>query len=288
MTPGDAGRDDRVLRATRWLAALIIPVLVGAFLILFGLPTETERLWAWTIRPTMTPMLMGAGYLAGAYFFLRVLIEPQWHRVTLGFPAVATFATCMALATVLHWDRFNYAHPAFWAWVALYATTPVIVLVVWLRNRRTDPRTLEADDLATRAWFRWAMAIAGLMNICAALVLVASPGLMIAIWPWQLTPLTARIIGGWFALPGVVAVVVALERRWSAARIVLQAKMFGIVLILVGVARAWPEFNLSAVTTWLFVGGLAGLLALSAAGYAAMEVRRTSATRRLALMDTRG
>jgi len=288
MTSSYDARDDRFLPETRWLAALIIPVLVAAFLILFGFPTETERLWAWTIRPTMTPMLMGAGYLAGAYFFLRALTENKWHQVTLGFPAVATFATCMAVATVLHWDRFNYGHPAFWAWVALYATTPVIVLVVWLRNRRTDPRILEPGDLAMPTWFRSAMAISGVVNISAALVLVALPTLMIAIWPWQLTPLTARIMGGWFALPGVVALVVALEQRWSAARIVLQAKMFGIALILVGVGRAWTEFNQSAVTTWLFVGGLGALLALTALGYAAMEMRRSTATRHFGLANTRG
>src|SRR5438874_5439684 len=114
------GRTDEIFRETRWLAAFIVPFLLAAFAILYLVPDQTERLFAWTIRPTMTPMLMGAGYVAGAYFFLRVLRAREWHLVTLGFPAVAMFASCMTIATILHWDRFNQAHPAFWTWVALY------------------------------------------------------------------------------------------------------------------------------------------------------------------------
>ena len=47
---------------------------------------------------------------------------------------------------------------------------------------------------------------------------------MIAVWPWTLTPLTARVAGAMFALPGLVGLGIALDRRWSAARIILQAQ----------------------------------------------------------------
>lgn len=62
---------DRVLWPTRVLAAAIIPFLLVAFCVLFPVPTDTRRLFAWQIRPTMTPMVLGAVYLGGAYFFAR-------------------------------------------------------------------------------------------------------------------------------------------------------------------------------------------------------------------------
>ena len=73
-------RDDRLLATTRWTAIVIIPVLVAAFVILYLFPSRTQDLWAWTVRPTMTPMLMGGGYLAGAWFFLRVARTRSGHQ----------------------------------------------------------------------------------------------------------------------------------------------------------------------------------------------------------------
>ena len=47
-------RDDRVLISTRVPALVISPFLLGAFVILYGFPRHTARLFAWPIKPTMT------------------------------------------------------------------------------------------------------------------------------------------------------------------------------------------------------------------------------------------
>ena len=36
-----------------------------------------------------------------------------------------------------------------------------------------------------------------------SILLFLQPDLVIRVWPWKLTPLTARVIGGLFALTGV-------------------------------------------------------------------------------------
>jgi len=43
-----------VLISTRLLALVIVPFLLGAFVILYFFPKETARLFAWPIKPTMT------------------------------------------------------------------------------------------------------------------------------------------------------------------------------------------------------------------------------------------
>ncbi len=54
------------------------------------------RLWAWMICPEMSALVMGAGYLAGAWFFLRVAASREWHRVAVGFVALQlAFAVVM-------------------------------------------------------------------------------------------------------------------------------------------------------------------------------------------------
>ena len=68
-----ATRDDRVLAYTRVLSLVIVPFLLVAFVLLYLFPGDTKRLFAWTINPTMTPMVLASAYLGGAYFFVRVL-----------------------------------------------------------------------------------------------------------------------------------------------------------------------------------------------------------------------
>jgi hypothetical protein len=63
---------DRVLAYTRVLSAVITPFLLVAF-VLLSLPGDTRQLFAWTINPTMTSMVLASAYLGGSFFFLRVL-----------------------------------------------------------------------------------------------------------------------------------------------------------------------------------------------------------------------
>lgn len=257
-----ADRDDRVLRTTRVLGAVIVPFLIAGSVPLFLFPADTGRWFAWDVRPRMTPLLMAAGYAAGAYFFTRVAFAQRWHRVHLGFLPVAAFTVFLAIATLAHLDRFDRDHIAFWIWTGLYVTTPVLVPLAWWRNRTTDPGTLEpTGDLALSRQVRSILLAVAVVQSAIAVVLLVSPATMIAVWPWRLTPLTAQVVAGWFALPGVVALMMALDGRWSAIRITLHSQVIGLALILVGSGRAWSDFDSRNPLTYAFLGGLALLLA---------------------------
>ena len=273
--------DDRILPETRWLAALIIPFLVVAFIILYFWPNDTDKLFAWTIKPTMTPMMLAAAYLGGIYFFTRVLLAKQWHLVKVGFLAVTAFASLLGIATILHWDRFNHSHISFYTWATLYFTTPFLVFAVWLRNRTADLGTVDPDEFIIRPVIRLFIGIIGLITLAVSLLLFLQPDLMIRLWPWMLTPLTARVVGAMFALPGIVGLGIAAEKRWSAARIILEAQAFSIAMILVAAALAWGNFAPSRPLTWLFVGGLAFLLVAIAAFYLGCELYRRKRLARL-------
>lgn len=257
----------------RAFATLSLVLLFIAFVVLFFFPSDTDRFFAWTIRPTMTAMLMGAGYLAATYFFARLLREQRWHRVTLGFPAIIAFSSVMTIATALHWDRFNHEHPAFWVWTVGYAVAPFLVVALWLVNRRADSGVPEAGDVAVPPVFRGLLAIGGVGAIAFALALIVAPGTMIAIWPWQLTLLTARVLGGWFAVPALIAFAIAIDRRWSAARFLVQSQIVGLVLVLLAMARAWAELD-QGPGTWAVLVGLVVVLILKAGLYWRMERQR--------------
>ncbi len=252
-------RDDRILPETRWLSAFIVPFLFIAFVMLYFFPDHTDRLFAWTIRPNMTPLIMGAGYISGSYFFIQAFFARRWHTVHLGFLPITAFTIFMAIATFMHLDRFHHGHVSFYAWAGLYVITPILVPLVWYRNSRTDPRSPEPGDVLLSPVVRGILGIGGATQFLIALFLLLFPNTMIDLWPWKLTPLTAQVIGGWFALPSVVAMLMAIDRRWSAIRITLQSQLIGLALMLIAVVRAWSDFDRSNWLTWVFIGGIGGM-----------------------------
>jgi hypothetical protein len=180
----------------------------------------------------------------------------------------------MAGATFLHWDKFNHEHISFYAWLILYVVTPIVVPVLWLRNRKTDPGTPGPGDVPVPASVRTAARVLGIGLVSTAVLMFVVPETAAGIWPWALTPLTARVIAGWFVLAGLLAVMYSTDARWQSWRILLQSQGLGIALILLGAARAWGEFRTDQPMTWIFVVGLSLLLVSLVALYAGMESRR--------------
>jgi hypothetical protein len=269
-------RDDAVLPATRALSAFIVPFLVVAFVVLYGFPRDTDRWFAWTIAPPMTPMTLGAVYLGGAYFFVRAFRATAWHTVKAGFVAVGTFASLMGVATVIHWDRFNHDHVAFWLWAGLYFTTPLLVWGVWAANRRRGTPATAADVAVPRA-ARLMMGATGVLAVAAGLFLFLLPESAIDVWPWTLTPLTSRVLGAVFML-GIASLGVVTDVRWSAARLMLQVQVFMLALILLAAARAHADFDASNVMTWLLLVGIGGACLSAAALIISMRAKGAGTT----------
>lgn len=267
-------RDDRILPFTRAVALVVIGILMTAWVILYLWPEQTDRRFAWTIEPTMTPMLMGAGYGSAAYFYARVLTGRRWHLVSLGFLPTTLFTWMLLAATFLHWDRFHHGTFPFYLWLWVYVVTPVLVPGVWLRNRRHDPGVADPSDPPFPAWALVGLRLAGALLLVIAAWLYLLPNAAIDAWPWALTPLTARTVAAFVALPGVAWLVIAADGRWSAAKAMVETVAFGLVLLVIAVVRAWDQFDRENPLTYAYVGGLVGTLAAIAAGYAWMESRR--------------
>ena len=264
-------RDDVVLPASRALSAFIIPFLVVAFVVLYGFPGDTDDLFAWPVRPPMTPMTLGAVYLGGAYFFLRAFRAKEWHTVASGFLSVATFATLMGVATIIHWDKFTHDHVAFWLWAGLYFTTPFLVFGVWMANRRRASLPAPGDLLISPI-ARRAIGALGLLAVAAGAFLFLAPSRAIDTWPWMLTPLTSRVLGAIFML-GLAGIGVLVDPRWSTTRLMLQVQCFMMTLILVAAVRARHEFDGGRPMGWLLLGGFVGALVAAAALSVTMDRR---------------
>ncbi|MDP1805727.1 MAG: hypothetical protein Q8K72_11210 [Acidimicrobiales bacterium] len=236
-------RDDRVLRTTRAVSIVIVPVLTAAFVILFLFPGQTRTLWGWTIRSRMSCMFMGGGYLAGALFFARASRAKEWHRLGPGIIATTVFAGALGVATFLHWSEFNHGHVSFWAWTLLYITTPLLLPVLYVKNRQFDPGTRGPEDVPIPAWIRRTMTVVGAGQLLFAVTLYLRPSLFLADWPWTLTTISARSLAAFAAFPAITYLAFAFEHRWSALRWPFETAIAGVALIAVGAARSSGDFK---------------------------------------------
>ena len=271
---------DRVLPYTRVVAYVIIPFLVVAAFLLLVLPGGTEQHFAWTINPPVTAMLLGSAYAGGIWFFVQVASQRHWHRVRHGFPAVLVFASLLAAATFLHWDRFHFGHVSFITWVVLYVATPVLVLIAIVLELREDDRAPEADDVTIPSVWRYVLALVGAVASVTGLVLFAVPSLLIGVWAWEVTPLTARIVGAVLTLPGMVNIWMLRDSRWSAFRRVFQAQLVSLACIVLAIVVRFGDFEWERPAAWLFTIGIAVSAAVYLVFYVSLERRRGGDTAR--------
>lgn len=261
--------EDRILIVNRMIAGLVVPVLVLAWVILYFFPQLSGTRFAWEIQPPMTAVFMGAGYIGGAWLFLQVVIGRRWHHVAAGFLPVTTFTWAMLLVTALHWSRFDLRHFPFLLWLGLYVVTPFLVPWMWWRNRGADPGIPAPGEKMVPALARWSLRLLGWLLLAFALVGFLRSEWLISIWVWQLSPLTARVLSGWFGLLGTGGVVIANDRRWSAWRVGMQSIGFWHLLVLAGAAFHRGDFT-AGFFNWYLVSvvlGVSGMIVL----YAYME-----------------
>jgi hypothetical protein len=241
-------KDDRILPVTRVISAVVIPFLWVAFLILFFFPDLSGERFAWAIKPHMTAMYMAAGYLGGSWLFVNGVFGKRWHRIQGGFLPITTFTWFMMLATFMHWDRFSQ-NLGFYLWLILYVVTPFLVPVLWYFNRKTDPGSPEEKDVLIPPTVGWILRLIAFGSLVFVLIGFFNPAFMIQVWPWTLTPLTARVMCGWVALLGVGALVMSYERRWSGWKVPLECIAVWHILVLVAAFLNGGDFK-SGLLNW--------------------------------------
>jgi hypothetical protein len=254
--------DQPVLPLARSVALALVAILLATAVALYGWPGATRRTFAWTIKPELTTLLMGAGYASGVVFFFLVATRGRrWLEVSFGFVGVTVFATLMGIATIIHWDRFNHGHPTFWGWVALYAVTPFLVPALWALNGGWRRKPADEPALLAPLWARLALGLAGGIAFAVGVTIFVDPGLAVSHWPWTVTPLTARVIASFTAL-NVGWAAAALDGRWAAIRIPALSQLVGFALLLAGILRARGDLQTERTATWIYIAFVSVVLLL--------------------------
>jgi hypothetical protein len=243
---------------------------------LYVLSTATERYFAWTIEPPLTAALLGAGYAAGCVLVVLSLRDPVWAHTRLAVLTILVFVLVTLAATLVHLDRFHLqpefaglpllARAASWFWLTVYVVIPVamvVALVIQERAPGVDPPPGHPVPLGLRV----ALGIESAVLLGVGVALWAAPSTATTLWPWPLTPLTARVTAAWLVAFGVATVLAALtgdlERLRTSA---IAYTVFG-VLLLVALARFPGTVDWNGIPAWLLTGLTVAIAATGAAGW---------------------
>ncbi len=237
------------------VGAGFVAVVAGPILLLF--PNDTGTYFAWEIANPLTPAFMGANYLAGAGA-LAVAYLNRWEAARVILPSIIAFTLVQLAATFMHLDVLDWSHPVAWAWVLVYLAGPVGNGIAWaLESRRARPQPPPSArvPLVGRRFF----AVTTVAMLAVGVFLFTVPDTAADIWPWPLTPLTARIIGGWYIAGSALQVMLARSDRLRAALVGLAATVAVSGLQLAGAAANTDAFLGRDVATAVYLAATAAL-----------------------------
>ncbi len=256
----------------------IASVIFWLGLSLFVFPTETDRLFAWTIEPPLTAAFLGASYWASTTLAAACARERDWARGRAFAAPYLVAGVVLLWVTLVHIDRFHMDDVTGWAWLVLYAVFPPAVVVLLARQLRTPGDEPPRDAPMPRALVL-AHVVLGAALAALGAALVVAPVTAAPLWPWELTPLTGRAIGTFVLAQGVLALAVARERDWRRVRPAMLQQLVVGALQLAAVARFSATLDWDEAGAWLYAGAALALLAAGAYGTLRAMPRRDRGAR---------
>jgi hypothetical protein len=257
------------MRRLMWTASALV-FIVGVQLFVFS--DSTERFFAWTIQPPLTAAFLGAAYWASCALEVMAARQVLWARARAAVPAVFVFTVLTFIATLVHIDRFHLASTQppetillTWVWIGVYALVPPALLIAWIVQLRApggDPPAQQPIHIAARG----VMALQAALMAALGAMLFFAPQATLGMWPWPLTPLTARAIGAWLLGLGIAAAQVMLENEWHNARPVTVSCIVFTLLQFVALARYAQHVSWDSASAWAYLVFLISLLAVGAYG----------------------
>ncbi|MGE3844708.1 MAG: hypothetical protein AB7I50_24350, partial [Vicinamibacterales bacterium] len=212
------------------LAASLLVFTIG--IPLFLASDRTARFFAWTVQPPLTAAFLGAAYWASGVLEFLGSREREWARARVAVPAVLTFTAVTLIVTLLHINRFhlNFSFTdadarttawetlaVTWVWLVVYASVPVVMSALLIRQLR-EPGIDAPREARLPHIIRMGLIAQSAVLVVVGMGLLLAPAVSGPLWPWRLTPLTARAIGAWLLGIGIAAAHMASEDDWVRVR----------------------------------------------------------------------
>jgi hypothetical protein len=238
---------------------------LGAILYLGS--SATDRFFAWTIQVPLTAAILGAAYLSSGPSEIIAARTPIWANARLAGLPVLIFSVITLGVTAVHRDLFHFGlgHPATalvvaWAWLVVYVAFPIAMTVGLIGQRRAAGADPPRRHRLSRVQ-KLALGVPAVVLTGTGVALLLAPTSVARLWPWSLTPLTARALGAWGVGLGFGLAQAIWENDWQRLRAAIPIyPIFG-GLGLLTLLRYADSVQWRRPSAWLLMALLVGLLA---------------------------
>jgi hypothetical protein len=252
-------------RELRLVLVLFAGLAFIAGILLFVLSAHTDDWFSWTIKPPLTAAFLGASYWAACVLLGWSASRREWRAARPAMLPVLTIAILLLIATLIHVERFHTDTIFGWFWITVYVLVPpLLCIMLWRQLQVAGPPPRDALPLAR--WLRLALSLEGLVLAGVGIALYVSPASADSLWPWTLTPLTARAVGAFLVGFGAAALQAAWEN--DLKRLAGSAYAYALLglLELVAILRYPDELDGSGARGVLYVAFAAIVLATGLVG----------------------
>lgn len=240
---------------------------------------HTDKYFAWTIANPLTAAFVGACYWAALVLVALAAAERVWANARVAVIAAVVLVPLVGLVTFLHISQFHTDSDdtltlvGTWIFIVTYVWLSVLLWICLFRQLRV-PGGDPPSEAPLPAWARWTLLAQGVALLALGAALLVAPETTADVWPWGLTPLTARVSGAWVLAIGVAAVAGARENDWRRLRAPLAAYIALVVLACIALARYSDVPDWGHPGSWVLVAVMASMLAVGIVGL--LADRRTS------------
>lgn len=249
----------------------------GGFVLVAGLQLwllsdRTDELFAWTIDAEITAAFIGSFYWSAAVLALLSAREQTWARARLGVPGVLAFIWLTLLATILHLDLFHLDAPDFtaqaaaWVWLIIYIAEPPLLLWAFVAQLRT-PGANPSRPSPLPTIYRTALAAQAAILLIFGAALFVAPADVGEAWPWALTELTGRAIGGWLIALGGLLTAIWWENERSRIRLGMYLLLTAFALQAIALARFGDQVDWSGAPAYVLIAFMVSLFTVALYGW---------------------
>jgi hypothetical protein len=179
-----------------FVEAFLVVNAVAAVLSLTFAP-GSEDWFTWTIVPDASARLLAVMYSNAIVLGGLAVRAPDWAHARVTIVLITVFALAAMVMTLFTLDPF-LAHPWFHLayWLSGYAVLVVTAPAVLVWQERLHGGRLAVEVPLTRLQ-RATGAVAAAAMIVAGLAALLAIDVFNDAWPWEVAPLTGRLLGVW-------------------------------------------------------------------------------------------
>lgn len=236
-------------------------------------PEEILRALPWPVPP-LHARFIGAFYLSATVFLLLSLFARTLLAVRTIVLMAFTWTGWLLLITALHWSTFDFSRPQPWFWVVAYVLFPIAAAwLAWAGPATPPPPQGRFGD----AWVLTGLRLQGVLLLALATACFFSPGWIVTIWPWKISPFLAQVYSGPVVAYAVASLVLAGRRNWPETLIPAIGTFVFAGLALIASLRHLALFAAGSPSQIVWFGTLATIALFAAAlVYRALQAARSN------------